>query len=466
MKKTPKTTIETLKKKNRQLAEKNRKLETLIEDIKTARLWSEDKLKEQLGTIEKINNALEEKNLFLQKLINISKVTRELQKKRPETPPGKVSPPEKKEPAEEDTRKAEQELEKAFQKQKELERIISDSPAVVFLWRAVEGWPIEFVSDNIRQFGYRPEDFYFKRIHYASIVHPDDLERMVAEVNRYNQQGDDSFIQKYRIVTKAGDVRWLEDHTWVRRADDGTISHYQGILMDITDRKEAAEALLQAEKMAAIGTMAASVAHELRSPLGVIKLAVDNINYRMKKKDEKVAMSLSYIDQKVAEAAKIINDLLNYSRLGKPVLAATDINALVEEALSTVRVDFRDRDVKVTQKFGKIPEVSVDLLQIKGVLQNIIKNAYEAMEKGGKLLISTKYDKTEKKTAISIADTGCGIAEEDIGKLNKPFYSTKVKGVGLGLALSFRIVKENHRGEISVKSKPGKGTTFTVKLPE
>ncbi len=131
---------------------------------------------------------------------------------------------------------------------KELEHIVNHTPAVAFLWRATEGWPVAFVSDNVQQFGYIPEDFYTGRILFASIVHPDDLRRVAAEVDKYsNEEGKTDFTQEYRIVTKSGEVRWVDDRTWIRRDPDGTITHYQGIILDITERKRAEEALRESE---------------------------------------------------------------------------------------------------------------------------------------------------------------------------------------------------------------------------
>ncbi|MFH1672231.1 MAG: PAS domain S-box protein [Pseudomonadota bacterium] len=144
-------------------------------------------------------------------------------------------------------KRAEWALREALEKRKELERIINRSPAVVFLWRAAEGWPVEFVSDNVQQLGYSPEDFYSERIDFASIVHPDDLERVTAEVARYSQEGREDFVQEYRIITKTGETRWLDDRTWVRRDSNGIITHYQGIILDITERKRAAEDLRESE---------------------------------------------------------------------------------------------------------------------------------------------------------------------------------------------------------------------------
>jgi PAS domain S-box-containing protein len=142
-------------------------------------------------------------------------------------------------------KRAEQALRKASEKRKELESIVNNSPAVVFLWRAAEGWPVEFVSDSVQQFGYTPEDFYSGRILFANIVHPDDLERVVDEVTGYTEGGRKDFVQEYRIITKSGEARWIDDRTWVRRDSDGVITHYQGIVLDITERKRAEEQIKQ-----------------------------------------------------------------------------------------------------------------------------------------------------------------------------------------------------------------------------
>jgi rsbT co-antagonist protein RsbR len=126
------------------------------------------------------------------------------------------------------------------EKLKELEHIVNHSPAVFFLWRAAEGWPVEFVSDNIEQFGYTPEDFYSGRVPYATIVHADDLERVAAEVTRYSQEeGRTEFTQAYRIITQSREVRWTDDRTWIRRDAEGNITHYQGIVLDVTEQKQA-----------------------------------------------------------------------------------------------------------------------------------------------------------------------------------------------------------------------------------
>ncbi|MBN1762007.1 MAG: PAS domain S-box protein [Methanomicrobia archaeon] len=145
-------------------------------------------------------------------------------------------------------KQAEAALLDALKKREELEEIVNNSPAIVFLWRAAEGWPVEFVSDNIRQWGYTPVDFYSGDVPYASIVYPPDLERVASEVDRYSQEGRTEFVQEYRIITKTGEIRWLEDRTWIRRDAGGVITHYQGIALDITERKRVEETLQESEE--------------------------------------------------------------------------------------------------------------------------------------------------------------------------------------------------------------------------
>lgn len=144
--------------------------------------------------------------------------------------------------------KREEVLRKANDVCKGLQDVINQSPAIVFLWRAVEGWPVDLVTNNIRHFGYTPDDFYSGRVPYLDIIHPDDLLRVADEVASYSQEeGRKSFKQEYRIITKGGDVRWTEDRTSIKRDDNGKITHYQGIVLDITKRKEMGKALEESE---------------------------------------------------------------------------------------------------------------------------------------------------------------------------------------------------------------------------
>lgn len=140
--------------------------------------------------------------------------------------------------------KTEQELQELLERRRELERIVNRSPAIVFLWREAKGWPVEFVSENVAQFGFSQEEFYSGARHYSSFIHPDDLASVEKEIAKYSAEPDKrNFSQEYRILTKDGEVRWLDVRTWIRRNNKGAITHYQGIVLDITDRKRAEDEL-------------------------------------------------------------------------------------------------------------------------------------------------------------------------------------------------------------------------------
>jgi len=126
--------------------------------------------------------------------------------------------------------------------------IVENSPAVLFRWRATEHWPVELVSENVQQFGYQPEELLSGTVLYADLIHPDDLERVGREVRDYCASGVDSFRQEYRILTKDGRVRWTEDHTRVERDSDGTVTFFQGVVVDVTERKRIELSLLESER--------------------------------------------------------------------------------------------------------------------------------------------------------------------------------------------------------------------------
>lgn len=146
-------------------------------------------------------------------------------------------------------RRAENELFQTLEKYQELSFIVNNSPAVAFLWQASEGWPVKYVSENIRQFGYTPEDFYSGRVPFASIIHPDDIERVAAEVTSFSSDPQcKEFAQEYRILSPEGKVFTLDDRTWIQRNEHGEITHYQGIIFDISDKKHAEQTLIESEE--------------------------------------------------------------------------------------------------------------------------------------------------------------------------------------------------------------------------
>jgi len=229
--------------------------------------------------------------------------------------------------------------------------------------------------------------------------------------------------------------------------------------------KEAQEKLIRSERLAAIGQLAGGVGHDLRNPLGAIKNAIYYVRGKVAKselvqKEPRVMQFLDIIDDEINSANKIINDLLGFSRVGKPAVSPSRIESVIDEALSRTTIP---GNIELTKKLDAgLPELKIDTDQIRQVLVNMIINAVEAMPEGGKLTIGTR--KKDKFLEVVIADTGCGIPQENVGKIFDPLFTTKAKGIGLGLAVCKAII-ERHEGHVEVESEVGKGSTFTIKLP-
>jgi len=229
--------------------------------------------------------------------------------------------------------------------------------------------------------------------------------------------------------------------------------------------REAQEQLVRSEKLAIIGQLAGGVGHELRNPLGAIKNAVYYIrgkvtNNELAQKEPRVMEFLDIVDDEINSSNKIINDLLSFSRVGKPAVSPARIEMVVDDALARVPIP---ESIELTKKLDTgLPEVKIDTDQVRQVLVNIITNAVQAMPGGGRLTIGART--VDNFLQVEITDTGVGIPEDAIEKIFDPLYTTRAKGIGLGLAVCQSIISR-HEGHIGVASKVGQGTTFTVKLP-
>ncbi|MBS7637101.1 hypothetical protein KEJ37_07230, partial [Candidatus Bathyarchaeota archaeon] len=224
--------------------------------------------------------------------------------------------------------------------------------------------------------------------------------------------------------------------------------------------REIQDKLLRAQRLAVIGELAGMVGHDLRNPLTSIAGATYYIKRRLSKAiDGKVKEMIELIEKNIGYSNKIINDLLDYSREIKLDIAETSPKALVEEALASVEIPSNIHVVKVVRNS---PRIRADFEKVKRVLVNLIRNAVDAMPKGGTLII--KCWKRGANVEFIVSDTGVGMSGETMKKLWTPLFTTKAKGMGFGLSICKRFV-EAHGGTITVESALGKGSTFTVTLP-
>jgi signal transduction histidine kinase len=232
------------------------------------------------------------------------------------------------------------------------------------------------------------------------------------------------------------------------------------IFHNITELKRAEEKLVRQEKLAVLGQLAGGVGHELRNPLGVISNAVYYLKMVQPDADKKIRKHHALIEQEVHNAAKIVGDLLDYARVISADRKPVSIPELVQNTLS--RFPAPD-SVRLSIKIpADLPQVYADPIQMEQILGNLTTNACQAMKKGGNLTISARQQK--HMVAIAVEDTGTGITPENLKKLFEPLFTTKVKGIGLGLAVSKKLAEVNG-GRIEVESESGKGSIFTLYLP-
>lgn len=226
------------------------------------------------------------------------------------------------------------------------------------------------------------------------------------------------------------------------------------------------EELKQASRLADIGTLAAIIAHELRTPLGVIQMAVHNLKNKNKELLQN-SNHIANIEKKVWEGNRIIDNLLTYSRIKPPAYESFPIINLIEESVSTISQQFKDVQVEVERRYEVSPDfvLDIDPNQIREVFINILNNAYQAMKnKSGKIEI-TILEKDIENIFISIKDNGSGIDPDNLDKIFRPFFTTKAKGTGLGLAICNEVINLHH-GHLDIKSTLGEGTALEITLPK
>ena len=370
-------------------------------------------------------------------------------------------------------------------------RIINRSKAVAFLWKNAEGWPVEFVSGNVKElFGYKAEEFASGKIAYSGVVHPDDLERVEKEVAIFSaDEGREEFTHDpYRVVTKDEEIKWVDDMTFIRRDENGDITHYEGIVLDISERvsaeheKEGLRGKLQrSQKMESLGLLAGGVAHDLNNVLSGIVSYPELILMDLPE-DSKLRKPIETINESGHRATAIVHDLLTMARGVATPKAPLNLNDIVSDYLNSP-------EFKKLKHFHPTVMVNTcldtDLLYMDGsqvhirkVVMNLVSNASEAIEDSGNVIISTMnryldrpqrgYDlvNTGEYVVLSVSDNGSGISSDDLERIFEPFYTKKVmgrSGTGLGLAVVWNTVQD-HKGYIDVASDQS-GTTFELYFP-
>ena len=367
-------------------------------------------------------------------------------------------------------------------------RLFIGGPVVVFRWLAAPEWPVEYVSPNVAGiFGYAADDFLAGRIRYATAIHPEDRARVASEIESYIQAGVACYEQNYRIVRPDGRVRWLDDFTVVVRDEGGQVAHFDGYVLDVTERRRTEEQqrrletrIQQSQKLESLGILAGGIAHDFNNLLvGVLGNA--GLALLELPPDSPARATIGRIEVAAQRAADLTQQMLAYSGRGKFITDTLDLSRLVEEIAHLLRVSISKKAALQFELAPQLPPVRGDATQIRQVVMNVITNASDALgNRNGAIVVSTGVKQADRAylqttqlgdnlpegcyVSVEVSDTGCGMDAETLSRMFDPFFTTKFSGRGLGLSAVLGIVR-GHRGALRVDSAPGRGTTFQVLFP-
>jgi two-component system sensor histidine kinase AtoS len=294
-------------------------------------------------------------------------------------------------------------------------------------------------------------------------------------------------VENPERIRRMLDGEWLSTEILHRKADGSVfpVETSAGLLefedqkyilafdKDITERKQAEEALQRTEQLAVVGEIAAGLAHEIKNPLAGIKVSIEVLTreLQLEQEDEEV---FRRIINEINRIEKLLKNLLSYAMPPTPQFAHLDVNRIIDTAIKTAEFSLRSpaqetrsREVKDIQFIrdldDQLPQVVVDAAQLQQVILNLLLNAVSAIHESGSISVKTSAG-SDGFIGIVVSDTGKGIAEKDIDKIFLPFFTTKPKGTGLGLSICKRLI-EQQNGTIDVARNPKGGLVFTINLP-
>jgi len=247
-------------------------------------------------------------------------------------------------------------------------------------------------------------------------------------------------------------------------------ANFNEMVNKLREREALEKRLYEAEHLSKVGQLASGIAHEIRNPLNYISLAVDHLKSDLVSPAEPNREEMAALLDKIKDEVRRVNYMvLNFMSYGRPLrlrTATVRYGDLVDKVLPLMAEKLAEQRIRVIHDIDpELPPLEADPELLRNCMVNLITNAAQAMPDGGRIRLGASFDPEGRKFRLTFADEGTGISPEDIPKISQPYFTTREAGIGLGLAITERIVKE-HGGELSVESIPGQGTVFTIIIPD
>ncbi|MES2069444.1 MAG: ATP-binding protein [Pseudomonadota bacterium] len=405
-----------------------------------------------------------------------------------------------------------------------LQYLIDNTPAIIYTSVPTGDFKMTFVSGNAyKVLGYHPEEMVADPNFWFNHIHPDDAPNIFSSLAMLFTEGQRTY--EYRFLSQSGDYVWMHDMLHLVRDQDDKPIEVVGSLTDITQRKqmeetlqkkgeeqqllikklqEAHEQLLQSEKMASVGQLAAGIAHEINNPVGFVNSNMGSLQTYVGTLFELIAQydrlfeqfpppaeiseqiaalkekaDLAFLKEDVEDLVResmdglkrvkdIVQSLKDFSHVGETDWQEADVHQGMDSTLNIVMNEIKYK-ANVVKDYGVLPPIKCVISQLNQVFMNLLVNASHAIKDTGVIHISTGASSEAGHGDwiwVKVSDTGSGIPPENLHRIFEPFFTTKPigSGTGLGLSLSYGIIKK-HGGHIDVSSELGKGSTFTIHLP-
>lgn len=354
------------------------------------------------------------------------------------------------------------------------ERTVQRVPGAIYRGEINKG--VVFVSQGIRDIsGFSPEEWVGNPLLWQQCLHPEDRERVRSSLEAAFAQGKD-WSEEYRLLDREGKPRWIRDVARLAHEPDGSVRYYDGVMTDITARRQLEERLLRSARLESATALGMGLAHEINNALSTLSLHSYLLSRRTAPDNQDVTHHLQVIEQTVQHTADLIAHFRELAQPAGAQMGPVAIPALIEGTLAQFADALRRQEIQLDLSLDPdLPRVRGDQAGLTEAFSAILKNAIEAMPTGGVLRVaaaraSLRREGSEIPTIqVEIADTGPGIPSEGLARLFEPGFTTKVeggtvRGLGFGLAIAQQIIMA-HGGEIEVQSQVGQGTQLKVSLP-